>query len=179
MRTLLTVSSPEATQVPHFVTLHRIYLIIPTLVIKLPKETKSAVRALQKSQKAFFGLPVAEKTKFNAGKACPGVDSYGFSAVVGLKEYYQARAGGEGSNLAYPAAATTEPTKKSPDFGISCIQVYRHLDTIGRGLCLKIIESLGLTRDSLDTMLDPAVADPESVNIDRDGTAGAYWLGWM
>jgi len=126
-------------------------------IVKIKNEEVPIVEALQKAQRQFFSMSLEEKLKFKGG--CHAVSSYGYSAVVDLKEYYQVRAGGKGSKLPYPPG--------DPDFGKESLRCYYLFDQLGR-LCLdKLTQELKLDKKRMDLLLDPP--PPQTHVIVREG----------
>lgn len=113
----------------------------------------------------FKKCSVDERRKFAANAPDNEIDSAGYSHVEGLKEYFQARAGGVGTKLAYPGSYND-----CPDFGLSVLHVYEDFDRIGRQVVQDIIKFMKIEDGSLDRMLDPA--PPETTDIVRNGKHG-------
>jgi len=108
-------------------------------IVKIPNHQVPIVEALQKAQRHFFSLPMEEKLKFKGG--CHEVSSYGYSAVVNFKEYYQVRAGGKESKLPYPNHVNF-------DFGVEALRCYYLFDELGRSCFDKLTKELKLDKKS-------------------------------
>jgi len=127
-------------------------------IVKLPNHQVPIIEALQNAQKAFFSMSTEEKLKYKGG--CHEVSSYGYSAVVNLKEYYQVRAGGKGSKLPYPSDGEI-------DFGLEALRSYYLFDELGRSCLDKLTKELKLDKKRMDLLLDPP--PPQTHQVVREG----------
>jgi hypothetical protein len=135
-------------------------------VFRLPRNVTTHVSDLLIGMDEFFcKAPVEERKKFAANAPDNEIESAGYSHVAGLKEYFQARAGGPGTTLAFPGSYNG-----SPDFGVSVLNVYEDFDKIGRNVVQDIVKHVNITDGSLFKMLDPP--PPESTNVVRSGKHG-------
>jgi len=125
-------------------------------IVKILDDHVPTIQALLKAQRIFFSLSMEFKLKYKGG--CHKVESYGYSAVVNLKEYYQVRAGGKGSNLPFPAG--------KPDFGVQAVKCYYLFDKLGRSCLNAITQELQLDKQRMNLLLDPP--SPSRHQIVRD-----------
>jgi len=111
------------------------------------------------TQEIFFALSDKEKISYSKTHQVP---SFGYSAVVNLKEYFQVRIGGKDSKLKYPVV-------NDFDFGKCSTDCYKLLDIFGRKILDDMINDLDLDRKYIEELLDPFPIDLNHVDIVRDG----------
>lgn len=131
-------------------------------ILKLTPAAREAVDRLRVAQVALFQSKPAELKEF---AQCHVVKTHGVSEVAELKYYFQARAGGAGSELPFPSKASDSV----PDFGLATQDVYTHMEMLGRACLVELAPALGADIHKIFSLLDPlGVPDLKLETMNRE-----------